>query len=92
VRGPSARVKINPTPSPRADTAPFANERDFVEQRRLDAQHVKSRHVLCVVEAFENEKLDLRITRQIRHAEGSLASSTTSNAKIESVGRDRFRS
>jgi hypothetical protein len=40
---------------------------------------------------FEHEKLDLRITGQIRHAERWMAIGTTSNAKIESVGRDRFK-
>jgi hypothetical protein len=89
--GPGICVKFNPTPSSRAEAAPFADEREFLEQRGLDAQHVISRHVLGIVDAFEHEKLDMGIAGQVRHAESSPAFGGASNAKIESIRSNRFR-
>jgi hypothetical protein len=69
-RGPrllATPMKVDPAASPFSDAAPFADEGNLVEERRLDCKNVIARHVPRAIDAVQYYELDVLVCRRIAH-------------------------
>lgn len=62
-------MELYSSPSGLADATPFADQRNLVEQRRLDSKDVIARHIAGMINAIQHEELNMLYGRPIGHCE-----------------------